>query len=498
MTSIIPQAKLLNMKLLLKLSMLLLLFGVSATAALAQYDDVYYDPERNNNRTYTERRQVQPKTTPAQTEEYTYDENYEEEEYDYYYTSRIRRFHRPYAGFNYFDPVYVDAYYYDAFARPGVAVLIYDDPFGYYGFNRMSRFNRWNGWAYGGWNRFNRMNSWNSWGNYDPYCMWNNPGLSFGFNRWNNFGMNNWNSFGFGGGFWGNSWFNTPTWGNNNFYTNNNYYINNQGNENNRNIYNGPRTGGGGVGTQPGLDNPNGRAPRFTNGPEIKSNPGTPGTVRPDFSGGRKLDEAPSYDRDRTVPGNGNPRVNTDPNRETYGTPNSTDRYRDARENLNSPSNETRRPETADPFSGGRRIDNTNGARTNTDDRQNLRPNTTQENPSYSRPRSYEPAPRSTDNSSLERSRTYTPDRSYERSRTNTDTYSAPRNNTPSNSGYSRPSYDSGRSSDFSNPSNSSAPRSIDNSGGSRSSGSSGSSSPSSSGSSSSGGRSSSSGGRQN
>ncbi len=488
MTSIIPQAKLLNMKLLLKLSMLLLLFGVSATAALAQYDDVYYDPERNNNRTYTERRQVQPKTTPAQTEEYV-DENYDEEEYDYYYTSRIRRFHRPYAGFNYFDPIYVDAYYYDAFARPGVAVLIYDDPFGYYGFNRMSRFNRWNGWAYGGWNRFNRFNSWNSWGNYDPYCMWSNPGLSFGFSRWNSFGMNNWNSFGFGNPYWANSgWFNTPTWGNNYYYNNNNYYTNNQG-ENNRNIYNGPRTGGGGVGTQPGLDNPNGRAPRFTNGPDIKSNPGT---ARPDYSGGRKLDEAPSYDRDRTVPGNGNPRVTTDPNRETYGTPNSTDRYRDARENLNSPSNQTRRPETADPFSGGRRIDNTNGVRTNTDDRQILRPNTTQEN---IRPRSYEPAPRSTDNSSLERSRTYTPDRSYERSRTNTDTYSAPRNNTPSNSGSARPNYDSGRSSGFSNPGNSSAPRSID-SGGSRSSG--GSSSPSSSGSSSSGGRSSSSGGRQN
>lgn len=500
MTSIIPQAKLLNMKLLMKLSMLLLLFGVSATAALAQYDDVYYDPERNNNRTYTERRQVQPKTTPAQTEEYTYDENYDDEEYDYYYTSRIRRFHRPYAGFNYFDPIYVDAYYYDAFARPGVTVLIYDDPFGYYGYNRMSRFNRWNGWAYGGWNRFNRFNSWNSWGNYDPYCMWSNPGLSFGFGRWNSFGFNNWNSFGYGfnGSYWGNSWFNTPTWGNNYYYNNINYYTNNQNNDNNRNIYYGPRTGGGGVGTQPGIDNPNGRSPRFTDS-DIKSNPGT---VRPDYSGGRKLDDAPSYDRDRTVPGNGNPRVTTDPNREVLGTPNTTDRYRDARENLNRPSNETRRPETADPFSGGRRIDNSNGnngVRTYTDDRQNLRPNTTTD-PYNSRPRSYEPAPRSTDNSSLDRSRTYTPDRSYERSRS-TDTYSAPRNSSPSNSGsgYSRPNYDSGRSSGFNNSGSSSAPRSFDG-GGSRPSAGGSNPSPSSSGSSSSGGggRSSSSGGRQN
>lgn len=500
MTSIIPQAKLLNMKLLMKLTMLLLLFGVSATAALAQYDDVYYDPERNNNRTYTERRQVQPKTTPAQTEEYTYDENYDDEEYDYYYTSRIRRFHRPYAGFNYFDPIYVDAYYYDAFARPGVTVLIYDDPFGYYSFNRFNRFNRWNGWAYGGWNRYNRWNSWNNWNSYDPFWGWSNPGLSFGFG-WNSFNRwNNWNSFGYGGPYWGNSWFNTPSWGNNYYYNNINYYNNNQNNDNNRNVYYGPRTGGGGVGTQPGIDNPNGRSPRFTDS-DIKSNPGT---VRPDYSGGRKLDEATSYDRDRTVPGNGNPRVTTtDPNREVLGTPNNTDRYRDARENLNRPSNETRRPETADPFSGGRRIDNgNNGARTYTDDRQNLRPNTTQD-PYNSRPRSYEPAPRSTDNSSLDRSRTYTPDRSYERSRS-TDTYSAPRNSSPSNSGsgYSRPNYDSGRSSGYGNSGGgfNSAPRSFDG-GGSRPSAGGSNPSPSSSGSSgssSSGGRSSSSGGRQN
>lgn len=497
MTSIIPQAKILNMKLLMKLSMLLVLLGVSATVALAQYDDVYYDPERNSNRTYTERRQIQPKTTPAQVEQYGYDENYDDEEYDYYYTSRIRRFHRPYTGFGYFDPIYVDAYYYDPYARlGGNTVLIYDDPFGYYGYNRLSRWNRWNGWAYGGWNRYNRWNSWNSWGAYDPFWGWNSPGLSFGlgygygWNSWNRW--NSWNSWGFGGPYWASSsLFYTPTWGNNYYYTNNNYYNNNR--DNNRNIYYGPRTGGGAVGTQPGIDNPNGRTPRFTNGPDIKSNPGT---VRPDYSGGRKLDEAPAYDRDRTVPGNGNPRINTDNTREVYGTPNTTtDRYRDARENLNRPSNDTRRLGTADPFSGGRQIDNSNDrARSYTDDRQNLRPNTSQprsyETPNYNTPRN--------NNNSLDRARTYTPDRSYERSRINTGDYNQPRNSNPSNSGFSRPNFDSGRSNSFDSGRSNTAPRSFDG-GGSRPSAGSSSGSSGSSGSSS-GGRSSSSssGGRHN
>lgn len=500
MTSIIPQAKLLNMKLLMKLSTLLLVFGISSTAALAQYDDVYYDPERNNSRTTTDRRQVQPKTTPTYAEEQNYDEGYDDEEYDYYYTSRIRRFHRPYTGFDYFDPIYVDAYYYDAFARPGVTVLIYDDPFGYYSFNRFSRFNRFNNFnSFGG--GFNRWNRWNSFGSYDP---WFSPGLSFGlgWNRWNNFGgFNNWNSWGgYGNPYYGgNSWFSAPTWGNNYYYNNVNYYSNNNNgnnNDNNRNIYYGPRTGGGGVGTQPGIDNPNGRSPRFTNGPDIKSNPANPvnpGVTRPDYSGGRKLDEAPAYDRDRTVPGAGNPRVITDTDRRTPtnpATPENYDRYRDARENLNRPDyNTTRRPEVSDPFSGGRRPtvqDNSRARTIETPER------------SYSDPRNStvprtNSAPRSLDNGSLERSRSYTPDRSYERSRETPRSYDTPRNTpSPSNSfPRSNNSFDSGRSN--------SAPRSID-SGGSRSSGGSpsgGSSSPSGSGSSS-GGRSSSSGGRQN
>ena len=33
--------------------------------------------------------------------------------YDYYYSSRINRFHRSYTDFNYYAPVYTDAYWYN-------------------------------------------------------------------------------------------------------------------------------------------------------------------------------------------------------------------------------------------------------------------------------------------------------------------------------------------------------------------------------------------------
>lgn len=52
--------------------------------------------------------------------------DYDDEYYDYYYSSRVRLFQRPYTRFNYYDPVYVDVNYYDPFYQPGTTtVLIY-------------------------------------------------------------------------------------------------------------------------------------------------------------------------------------------------------------------------------------------------------------------------------------------------------------------------------------------------------------------------------------
>ena len=215
------------------------LFALLAWGGLlqAQYDDIYYDPDTDG-----EYYDYSSNTNSGDTYAYSddngaYDDDsydHYEDDYDYYYTSRIRRFHRPYQGFGYFDPVYVDRYYYDPFFTPGTTVLIYDN---FYSYNRWNRWNRWNNYSY--WNR------------YDP---WYQPG--FGWNSWgprnsvfisyNNFGFGNsfyGNSF-YGGGFYGgggiygggySNYYCPPSWGSG--YTYNTVSVAN-------NTYYGPRTGG--------------------------------------------------------------------------------------------------------------------------------------------------------------------------------------------------------------------------------------------------------------
>ena len=204
----------------------------------AQYDDIYYDPDTDGEYyDYSSSSNTNSGDTYAYADDngrYD-DESYDhfEDDYDYYYTSRIRRFHRPYQGFGYFDPVYVDRYYYDPFFNPFTTVLIYDN---FYSFNR--------------WNRWNRWNRYNYWNRYDP---WYQPG--FGWNSWgprnsvfisyNNFGFGN--NF-YGGGFYGNgfngggifgggysNYYCPPSWGSG--FTYNTASVNND-------TYYGPRTGG--------------------------------------------------------------------------------------------------------------------------------------------------------------------------------------------------------------------------------------------------------------
>ncbi len=251
-----------------------LLFGMWAMPAYSQYDDIYYNPDTDqsyysydNNNTgdsyYGSRN-----TSRARQEEI--DRYYDADEYDYYndydfyYTSRIRRFHRPMYGFGYYDPVYVDAYYYDPFVVPGNTVLIYDDFFSY---RDWVRWRRWNNW---GWNA-TRFNNWAfcyqpgfrnaGWG-WDPF--WSNRWFggsrfsvaigfgNFGFNRWgfNPYGFNTW---GFGG--YGNGWFNAYPRG---YWAGGNYNYApgwSNGDQYDRDIYYGPRSGGSGSGPDPGLRN---------------------------------------------------------------------------------------------------------------------------------------------------------------------------------------------------------------------------------------------------
>lgn len=178
-------------------------------------DDLYYDPATDgsynqpvNEENYREDSKV--------TRQYRDDDEYYEDEYAYEYSSRIRRFHRPVQVIDYYDPFFVDMWFYDPFYMPGATIYIG------------------NSWAndYWRWRRWNRWNRWNSWAFYDPYG-------GYGFNSWG-WGWNR--PWGWGGG-WNNpyvynNYYYDPYWtwnGYNPYYcpgnawVNNNYYWNNTG-----------------------------------------------------------------------------------------------------------------------------------------------------------------------------------------------------------------------------------------------------------------------------
>ncbi len=165
-----------------------------SVGAFAQYDDLYYNPDNSvsesttvnspsNDQNYAAMRGNQVSSYESQ--------NYDNDEYDYYYTSRIRRFHRPLYGFNYFDPYYTDLYYYDPFMPMGsYTAMIYDRPYSY------------SSWAYA--RAMRRAAFFNPgfrpyYGSfYDPFFS---PGLAFGYNSFYgpSFGLGF--NAGWGGGF---------------------------------------------------------------------------------------------------------------------------------------------------------------------------------------------------------------------------------------------------------------------------------------------------------
>lgn len=122
----------------------------------AQFDDIYFNP------------------TNDKIEKYDYTNNYLYDNYDYYYTSRIRRFHTPIIGFDYFNPFYSNIWLYDPFYFnfiPTNRFFIGTNNFWF----RNYYFNNWHYWD----NRFyfDGFNSfWNNWyyGGFNPYFYPNN------------------------------------------------------------------------------------------------------------------------------------------------------------------------------------------------------------------------------------------------------------------------------------------------------------------------------------
>ena len=90
-----------------------------AGVASAQYDDIYFDPN-NADEAYA----------AVELEKYYDESDYEgkdiEDDYDYYYSSRIKRFNNPYYGFDFYSPAYVNPAYYNpyyaGYGAPGSSI----------------------------------------------------------------------------------------------------------------------------------------------------------------------------------------------------------------------------------------------------------------------------------------------------------------------------------------------------------------------------------------
>ncbi len=153
---------------------------------------------------------------------------YDDNEYEYRYASRIRRFNNARVGSSYYSPFYVDRYWYTR--NPDFwGQSIYTSPA--YAYNPYVA----NNWGWGNSNSFYRTSSWY---NVSP---WRSP-----FNTWNN----NWafnpyagvNSFNYGAynAFYGNPY--CPT-----NYVSTTYISNSNNDSNNANSYYGARPGRGAV-----------------------------------------------------------------------------------------------------------------------------------------------------------------------------------------------------------------------------------------------------------
>jgi len=182
-------------------------------------DNRYYNNPSDNSSSYTDEKGNTYVTN-------NYYNHYLNDDYDYYYSSRIRRFHRPVINYNYYDDYYVNRYWYNRYDPWG---SIYDPIDSYWDWHFRPVII-----VHGGWGNIYYGASWyNCWSWYNPW----------GYGRaWNNGWHHGWRnrSGWYGRGGWG-----SPYW--NGFYDG--YYSHNHhngnwyssSNPNSGTYYNGPR-----------------------------------------------------------------------------------------------------------------------------------------------------------------------------------------------------------------------------------------------------------------
>lgn len=203
----------------------------------AQFDDIYYDPDRIESSNKIDRQPAPHDLDESNNSnnlysnsneaDYGFDDEYTDwNDQDYYYTSRIKRFHRPYRGFDYYHGCYVDNYFYDPFEF---------DPWNYdrdiymssYGYND---YYRWRSWNHRPWNSFTYWNHWD-------WCMgWSSYPLTYSYSYWSN----NCHS-GYNNNYYGYNNYNNNYYNNNHYGRGNNYWNNNNNNNSSNDTYYGSR-----------------------------------------------------------------------------------------------------------------------------------------------------------------------------------------------------------------------------------------------------------------
>ncbi len=129
----------------------IMLTGLSASAQ--DYDDVYLDNDNSSNYSTGNPRIV--------VNNY-YDDN------DFYFASRINRFHRSYAVFDYYSPFYTDLYWY-TYSPVSLGLSIYRGGLGFsIGYNFGYPIYYTSPYYYYDWDWYDPYYSYNYWG-YDPY-----------------------------------------------------------------------------------------------------------------------------------------------------------------------------------------------------------------------------------------------------------------------------------------------------------------------------------------
>jgi len=151
-----------------------------AGAVRAQFDDLYYDPDTDDSYYYDEVYDNGDNSYFDDDEYDDYDEYAYWRDYDNYYASRIRRFHRPWVRIGFYNSWAYNSLFFDpwdpfgpyggiggSYFSAGFGTPLFNAGFANMGWNNSYWNPVWNNW---GWNNNWYAGSWGWGGGWNPYC----------------------------------------------------------------------------------------------------------------------------------------------------------------------------------------------------------------------------------------------------------------------------------------------------------------------------------------